>query len=244
MDNLYGKTALVTGSSQGLGKVIAGELAGKGCHLLINCAHNIDRAEQVCATIRSGGGSAEVFACDISDQKQLKEKLAAAPVDILVNNARLDPYTRKDESDAEWFNKLINVNLTGAYLAILAVMDGMKERRWGRIVNVSSVQAHIAVPEVMIPYSVSKLGLHALTRSFAVLLGEYDITVNTVAPGMIITENIGKRLSEAEIEKRLRNFPIHRAATAEEVAECIVNTIGCGAMTGETVNINSGLFFP
>ncbi len=240
MDNLQGKTALVTGSSQGLGKVVAQMLAKQGCHVLINCAHNVERAEQVCAAIRESGGSAEVFVCDITDQVQLKSKLP--PVDILVNNARLDPYTRKDESDAEWFNKLLHVNLTGAYLAILAVADGMKERRWGRIVNVSSVQAQIAVPPEMIPYSVSKAGMHALTRSFAVMLGEYGITVNTVAPGMVITENIGKRLSEAEIEKRLHRFPLHRAATAEEIAECIVNTIGSGSMTGETVNINSGIF--
>ena len=95
----------------------------------------------------------------------------------------------------------------------------------------------------MIPYSVTKLAVHALTRGFAANLGEYGITVNTVAPGMVVTENIHKRLSEEEIQKRLSRYPIHRAATAEEVAEVVCNTVRCGAMTGETVNINSGVFF-
>ncbi len=245
-DCIQGKTALVTGSSQGIGKRIAAALAKQGCLVLVNGAHHPDKVRNVCEELRAAGGKAEVFLCDISSENELREKLCGVPpVDILVNNARLDPYQRPDGlSDGEWFERLLHVNLTGAYLAILAVAEGMKERRWGRIVNMSSVQAHAAVPPKMIPYAVSKLGLHALTRGFALELGKYGITVNTVAPGMVVTENIHNRLTEEQIRQKLETFPLHRAADADEVAECVVNTLRCGAMTGETVNLNSGFHFP
>lgn len=245
-DCIQGKTALVTGSSQGIGKEIARELAKQGCLVLVNGAHNPDKVRNVCEEIRADGGNATEFLCDISNENELREKLLGVPpVDILVNNARLDPYQRPDRlSEGEWFERLLHVNLTGAYLAILAVSEGMKERRWGRIVNISSVQAFVAVPPKMIPYAVSKLGLHALTRCFALELGNYDITVNTVAPGMVVTENIHNRLTEEHIRQKLDRFPLHRAASSNEVAECVVNTLRCGAMTGETVNINSGFHLP
>ena len=244
-DEISGKTALVTGSAQGIGKVIAMELAKLGVHVLVNCAHSKEKAEAVVRQIGEQGGSAELLICDVTDEKELAEKITPRPIDILVNNARLDPYLRpSDASDGEWFNALLNVNLTGAYLCCQAVKVGMKERRWGRIVNMSSVQAYLAMGPALVPYAVSKAGMHALTRCLAQELGDFGVTVNSVAPGMVITENIYKRLTPEVIEAKLKRFALHRAATAEEVAECVVNTIRCGAMTGEVVNLNSGVYFP
>ena len=244
-DDISGKTALVTGSAQGIGKVIAMELAKLGVHVLVNCAHSKEKAEAVVRQIGEQGGSAELLICDVTDEKELAEKITPRPIDILVNNARLDPYLRpSDASDGEWFNALLNVNLTGAYLCCQAVKVGMKERRWGRIVNMSSVQAYLAMGPALVPYAVSKAGMHALTRCLAQELGDFGVTVNSVAPGMVITENIYKRLTPEVIEAKLKRFALHRAATAEEVAECVVNTIRCGAMTGEVVNLNSGVYFP
>ena len=244
-DDISGKTALVTGSAQGIGKVIAMELAKLGVHVLVNCAHSKEKAEAVVRQIVEQGGNAEMLICNIADEKELAEKITPRQIDILVNNARLDPYLRPaDASDGEWFTALLNVNLTGAYLCCQAVKAGMKERRWGRIVNMSSVQAYLAMAPALVPYAVSKAGMHALTRCLAQELGDFGITVNSVAPGMVITENIHKRLSPEVIEAKLKKFAIHRAATAEEVAECVVNTIRCGAMTGEVVNLNSGVYFP
>jgi 3-oxoacyl-[acyl-carrier protein] reductase len=245
-ENLNGKVALVTGSSQGLGAVIAKLLATEGCHVYINCAHNIDKAKFVAAEIIAEGGSAEVLKCDITNEEELTKKFESLKaIDILVNNARLDPYARgADDTEAGWFAKILSVNLIGAHLATLAVIDKMKERRWGRIINVSSVQAYLPIPRKLIPYSASKIAMHALTRSFALEAAPYGVTVNTVAPGVVLTENIGKRLSEEEIAEKMNNLiPLKRGASSEEVAEAIINTIKSGYITGETVNINGGLFF-
>lgn len=245
MDDLHGKIALVTGSSQGLGREIALALARQGCHILVNCRRHPENAERVGAEIASGGGSAETVQCDISDEDEVRRKFSSRRIDILVNNARLDPYQRPPEmSDGAWFSAMLQVKLAGAYHCICAVRDGMKSRRWGRILNISSVQAHLGMNEKLLAYSVANLGLHALTRTYARILGEYGITVNTLAPGMIRTENLSRRLTEPEIEAKLKSYPIHRAATMKEVVETLLHVIRCGVITGETININSGLYFP
>ncbi|HBE01900.1 MAG: hypothetical protein A2096_17180 [Spirochaetes bacterium GWF1_41_5] len=243
-ENLTNKVALVTGSSQGLGAEIAKQLANEGCYVYVNCVHGIEKARMVVKEILAGGGASEIFECDITDEKVIMEKISKIkPVDILVNNARLDPYNRgADDTEAGWFTKILSVNLVGSYLAILAVIDGMKERRWGRIINISSVQAHVAVPRKLIPYSASKAGMHALTRSFAIELAPYNITVNSVAPGMILTEGIGSRLSEKDIEERNERIPLHRGASCKETAQTVIDTIKASYITGETVNINGGLW--
>lgn len=244
-DDIRGKIALVTGSAQGLGREIALALAKEGVHLLVNCFHSPAKAEAVCAEIRSAGGSAEVLICDITDENELRQKVAPRRIDILVNNARRDPYARPEGvSDGDWFRIMLDAKLTGAYLCALAVAPGMKERRWGRILNLSSAQAYLGMTGPMLPYAISNAGMLSLTRCLAAELGDFDITVNTLAPGMVITENIHSRLSEEEIAKRLARYPLHRAATSAEVAEAAVNTIRCGGMTGEVVNLNSGVYFP
>ena len=113
----------------------------------------------------------------------------------------------------------------------------------GENLNISSVQAYIGMEPRLLPYAVSKAGMHALTRCLALELGDFGITVNSLAPGMVETENMRKRLTPEEVELKLKRFPLHRAAAVKEIAEAAVNTIRCGAMTGETVNINSGVYF-
>lgn len=242
-DGLEGKNALVTGSAQGIGKAIALQLAKQDCHVLVNCCHNPEKAEETVMEIRKMGGKATVWICDITNEKALKDKISDFDVDILVNNARLDPYKCPDGMSAgEWFNALLKVKLIGSYLCITAVAEGMKRRRWGRILNISSVQAHLGMDEKMLTYAACNAGLNSLTRSFAKNLGYWNITVNTLAPGMVITENIHTRLSNEVINRKIQSFPLQRIPSAEEIAEVAVNTIRTGTMTGETVNINSGSF--
>ncbi len=243
-ESLKGRNVLVTGASQGLGAVIAQIFAEEGCHVYVNCAHGVDKAKIVIEGIRRAGGLAELFQCDITDENEIATKFKELdPIDILINNARLNPYHRQPEdTEAVWFAKMLAVNLIGPHLTILAVIDGMKKRRWGRVVNISSIQEHVAVPRRMMHYGASKAGLNELTRCFALEAAPYNITVNTVSPGMIVTENLVKNLTPAEIEERNQKIPLHRGATTGEIARAVLYTVKSSYMTGEIVNVNGGLW--
>jgi NAD(P)-dependent dehydrogenase (short-subunit alcohol dehydrogenase family) len=247
--NLNGKVAVVTGGSQGLGRVIAHQLADEGCKVIINFANNQDNANSVIKEITNSGGFAEAFRCDISDEnsvRQMADDIAAkhGSVGILVNNARMDPYRRKPEmSEGEWWDMVMSVNLKGTYLASLIFFEQMKKEGYGRMVNISSVRSFIPAEMNMIGYGVSKLGMHGITRAFADNGAEFGVTANTVAPGMIITENIEKRLTEEMKQRELNRIPLRRAATSEEIAESVIFAIKSGYITGETININGGMYY-
>ena len=249
LETLQGRIALVTGSSQGLGRIIARTLADAGCTVLVNASNHPENAERVATEIRSTGGNVDVCCCDVSSEsnvnnlfKQLLEKYGA--VDILVNNARLDPWRRTGEmSEGEWFSQVIDVNLKGAFLMSQAFFAQACERRWGRIVNISSVRAFRPAEPHMIAYGVSKLGMHALTRAYAHNGAPFGITANTVAPGVVITENINKRLTPEKYASEIAAVPIGRASASEEIADAVLFVIRNSSVTGETININGGMYY-
>lgn len=245
MENLKDRVALVTGSSQGIGRVIARELATAGCRVIVNCRNGRDKAEAVAAGIRADGGMAEVYCCDVSDEAAVNAMFAElGPVDILVNNARLDPWQRRPEmSEGEWFDRVMRVNLKGAFLCSEAFFRQAQPRRWGRIVNIASVRSFRPAEMHMIAYGVSKLGMHALTRAFAHNGAPFNITANTVCPGMVITENIDKRLTPEKYAEESAAIPLGRGATGEEIADAVLFPIRNGYVTGETININGGMYY-
>ena len=244
------RTAFVTGASKGLGAAIARLLAENGCRVAVSYAHSRAGADRTVAAITQAGGCAEAICCDISQAAEVSRAFreateALGPVDILINNARIDPYMRPpNASDAAWWNETLAVNLTGAYLCAMAVWDGMMQRGWGRIINVSSVWAYWGASFRMLPYSVSKAGIHALTRGLATEGAAHGITVNTVAPGLIITESIGDRLTAAEIEAAEQEVPVKRGASPEEIAESVLFVLSSPFTTGEVLNINGGVVMP
>ncbi|NLF92888.1 MAG: SDR family NAD(P)-dependent oxidoreductase [Oligosphaeraceae bacterium] len=240
-----GKTALVTGGSQGIGKVIALSLGRVGCRVVVNCANHLDKAESVAAEIRAAGGSASAWRCNVADEAMVKQMFQElAPVDILVNNARLDPWRRRAEmSEGDWWDQVMEVNLKGAFLCSLELFQQARERGWGRIINVSSVRAFRPAEMNMIAYGVSKLGMHGLTRAFAENGAPYGITANTIAPGMVITENINLRLSPEKYQQESAAIPLGRGATSEEIAEAVLFAISNSYLTGETININGGMYY-
>lgn len=242
------RTALVTGASQGLGRVIAQALAHAGCRVLVNYAHSRNNALRVVDEIVSAGGHAEECRADVSDEASVRELFArlavGGAVDILVNNARLDPWRREPEiSEGQWWDQVMVVNLKSAYLCSLCFLEQAKPKGWGRIVNVSSVRAFLPAEPTMVAYGVSKAGMHALTRSFAVQGAPFGITANTVAPGMIATENMDRRLTAERKAEELGRIPLARPATCEEVADAVLFAVCNGYVTGETININGGMFF-
>lgn len=245
MEDIGGKTALVTGGSQGIGRVIALALAEKGCRVVVNCANNPDNAQKVADEIHAKGGTAEVYRCDVSDEKAVEAMFdALGRVDILVNNARLDPWRRTAEmSEGEWWSKVMDVNLKGAFLCSMAFFSRAKEYGWGRIVNVASVRSFRPAEMHMIAYGVSKLGMHGITRAMAHNGAPFGITANTVCPGMVVTENINKRLSPEKYREEAAAIPLGRPATSEEIADSVLFVIGNGYVTGETININGGMYY-
>ncbi len=148
--NVKGKTVLVTGGSQGLGEQLCRELAEAGMKVIVNCAHHAERARKIAEEI---GGCAMVF--DIADPEEVRNAFAEIrELHVLINNARLDPYKRPSSmSDAEWFDRMIGVNLKGPYLCSLAAAEKMKNG--GKIVNLSSVWAYRAATRKMMEYEQS-----------------------------------------------------------------------------------------
>ena len=243
-DKLAEKVALVTGSAQGLGRAIAEALAGQGCRVLINCAHSPEKAAKVCSDLRRKGFSADTLLFDITDEAEVHRTIGGMAIDILVNNARIDPWRREASmSEGEWFDRVLSINLKGALLTSVAFMPKAMERRYGRIVNVSSVRAFRAAEPNMIAYGVSKLGMHGLTRAFAEQGAPFNVTCNTVAPGMILTENIAKRLTPEKYAEECSAIPMRRGGTAEEIADAVLFPIRNGYVTGETININGGMYY-
>ena len=244
---LRGRTALVTGASKGLGAAIAVLLGREGCRVGVNYAGDAAGAARTVAAVEQAGGEALALQGDISREGDVAAMVQAlrerfGTVDILVNNARIDPYKRPAEmSDADWWDRTLQVNLKGAYLCAMAVWPGMVEQRWGRIVNVSSVWAYWGATFKMLPYAVAKAGMHALTRSLATEGAPYSITANTVAPGLIITEAIGTRLTEEQIEDAKHAVPLQRGGTPEEIAEAVVFALGSSFTTGAVLEINGGV---
>lgn len=249
MNDLKGKVALVTGSSQGLGKVIAETLAKEGCHVVVNAAHNVEKAQEVANAIKAAGLKASAKAFDVSDEAAVAKAFdeierECGSLDVLVNNARLDPYKRKPEmSEGQWWDMVMEVNLKGAFVCSMEFYKRAQARKWGRIVNVSSVRSFIPAEMTMIAYGVSKLGMHGLSRAFAHNGAPHGITANTVAPGMIVTENIDKRLTPEMKARESARIPVGRGATCEEVADAVVFAARNAYVTGETININGGMYY-
>ena len=158
MDDFKGKTVLVTGGSRGLGEAFCHKFAELGCRVFVNYAHGREAAEQVAADV---GGIA--LPCDISSEESVKamfEKIGG--VDLLVNNARIDPYKRgADVSDGDWWDQVMSVNLKGAYLCGKFALEDMKKKGWGRMLHISSIWAYQPANERMLSYAAAKSAMHA-----------------------------------------------------------------------------------
>jgi 3-oxoacyl-[acyl-carrier protein] reductase len=237
--DLQGRVALVTGASRGIGRAIALALAERGVAVAVNFRTRAEEADAVVAQIRSAGARAILARADVSVSEQVADMAARVagelgPVDILVNNAGIATSGVREED----FDRGIAVNLKSAFLCTEAVLPGMSARRWGRIVNISSVAARGA-GAVGVVYNASKAGLEGLTRGYASRVAKHGITVNAIAPGPIDTE-MAAPLKAGGIEARI---PVGRMGQAEEVAQATIMVIGNGFITGQTIAVNGGLAF-
>ncbi len=166
-------------------------------------------------------------------------ELGLGPIDILVNNAGMAVVRGLDDITEEDFDRAIAVNLKSAFLCTQAVLPGMRARRWGRIVNISSIGARVGAGSVSVAYGAAKAGLEGLARGYALRLAPEGVTVNAVAPGLIDTE-MGKPLIEAGVPARI---PVGRVGTGDEIAQAIMLLVGDAYITGQTLAVNGGALF-
>jgi len=244
---LSGKTALVTGASKGLGKAMAAALAAEGAAVAL-VSRDAAKLNDVAAGIRAGGGKAEVFAADVSDETQvarLRDEFTAklgTRLDILVNNAGIN--IRKQVTEftlAEW-NSVMNTNLTSAFLLCRAFVPMMKGRGYGRILNMTSIMSHVSLPG-RTAYSASKTALLGFTRALALELAPEKITVNGISPGVYATEMNIPLTTNAELSAQfLARIPLGRWGEPPEIGKLAVYLCSeeAGFITGTDIVIDGG----
>ncbi len=240
--DLEHRVALVTGGDRGIGRATALALAAAGADIAVNYHSGERNAFEVCAAIESMGRRciavrADVSAADAVSRMVKDVEDGLGQIDILVNNAGIARPQAGDEiGEGDW-DQTIAVNLKSVFLVTRAVVPGMRVRRWGRIVNMSSAAAQLG--GIVGPhYTASKAGILGLTHSYAALLASEGITVNAVAPALIDTEMLAGNPRAARPEA----IPVGRFGTPQEVAEVVVMLARNGYITGQTINVNGGLY--
>jgi 3-oxoacyl-[acyl-carrier protein] reductase len=246
MENLEGKTALVTGASQGIGRACALALAKTGARIAL-AARNEARLEAVAAEIAAAGGQAKSFTLDVSDEASIHATAKAAiahfgSVDILVNNAGITRDTLLLRMKRADWDAVMTTNLTGAFLLTQALLNPMLRARWGRIINITSVVGRTGQAG-QANYAASKAGLIGFTRSMARELAPRSITVNAVAPGYIETAMTAV-LDEKQRDALLSHIPLGRPGSDQEVAHAVTFLASpqAGYITGHVLDVNGGLF--
>ncbi len=245
MGELQGKIALVTGASRGIGRAVAFELARLGVDVAVNFKTREKEARSLLERLESFGRRAIPVQADVSRSSEVSRMINTVEkelggIEILVNNAGVARVQEiEDTTEADW-DEILAVNLKSVFLVTQAVLPGMRRRRWGRIVNISSGAAHTG-GIVGLHYTASKAGIEGLTRAYASRLVKEGITVNAVAPALIETDMMTKGAAGREDRRKL--IPVGRLGRPEEVAEAVVFLAGNEYMTGQTVHVNGGLYF-
>ena len=241
MDNLNGKIAVVTGASRGIGRDIAFALAQAGADVAINYRATTEAAHSLRDRILALGRRAVAIQADVSSAPQVADLIRQTteqlgPPDILVNNAGIARVQRPGEIQEDDWDYVLNQNLKSCFLMTEAVLPFMRERRWGRIINISSVAAQTG--GVVGPhYAASKAGMHGMAHYYARHLATEGITVNTIAPALIATDMLAANPSAS-----VAHIPVGRLGDVSEVSSVAVLLAQNGYITGQTINVNGGWY--
>jgi NAD(P)-dependent dehydrogenase (short-subunit alcohol dehydrogenase family) len=243
---LSGKTALITGASKGLGKAMALALAESGARVIL-VSRDQQKLELTAEAVGKLKATADVFPTDVTEEAQVNElerhvSQQVGKIDILINNAGVNnrkPIT--DFSLAEW-RQVLDTNLTSAFLMCRAFVPHMKGRGYGRVLNMTSIMSHVALPG-RTAYAATKTGLLGFTRALALELASEKITVNGISPGPIATEMNLPILQNPELNQQfVAKLPIGRWGTVEEIGKLAVFLCSedAGFITGTDILIDGG----
>ncbi|MFB6152010.1 MAG: 3-oxoacyl-[acyl-carrier-protein] reductase [Haloarculaceae archaeon] len=244
--NLENQTCLVTGSSRGIGRGIATELAEQGADVVVNYRSSADMAEETVAEIRDAGGNAIAVQADVSeldDVREMRDEVhdGFGSIDVLVNNAGITVDKKFANMTREDWDAVMDVNLGGVYNCTKTFFDDVTASEEGRLINISSVvgqQGNYGQAN----YAATKSGLFGFTRTLALEMASTGSTANCVAPGFVQTamlEDVPERVQE----KILRNIPLDRFATVEDISGIVafVASEQASYMTGQVIGVNGGM---
>jgi 3-oxoacyl-[acyl-carrier protein] reductase len=220
---LANRVALITGSARGTGAGIARVFAREGAAIVINQVKDEGNPQKVLEEIRTAGGRAFFVKADITDEAQVRDMVRKTeetfgPVDILVSNyaASIPRKSFGETTWAEW-QEQIDTTLKAAFLCVQAALPGMKARRWGRIISINTIGIHQPAPHYH-GYTAAKTAMLGFTRNLAVEVGQYNITVNIVSPGLTLTEEVKAMLTSESQAKHEQSVPLRRSGTVEDTA--------------------------
>jgi 3-oxoacyl-[acyl-carrier protein] reductase len=246
MFKLDGKTALVTGASQGIGEAVARRLAAQGAKVVV-AARNEEKLGALAGEIAAAGGQARPLALDVAQPETVGARLKSLPegfgeIDILVNNAGITADNLLARMSLADWERVLATNLTGAFALTKEVVRTMMRKRWGRVISVSSVVGLMGNAG-QANYAASKAGLIGFSKSLARELGSRNITVNVVAPGYVETA-MTERLPEAHRAELAGAIALKRLGSVEDVAWAVLYLASAeaGYVTGETINVSGGLY--
>ena len=244
--SLEGRVAIVTGASRGIGRSIVRELANRGAAVIVNYLHSSKAAEDLAYQIESSGGKATAVQADVSDFQQSKLLVKTAidtygGLDILVNNAGITRDTLIMTMKEEDWNDVINTNLKSTFNCSKAAIRHMIRKRFGRIVNITSVAGQIGNPG-QTNYSASKAGQIGFTKALAREVASRNITVNAIAAGYIETD-IWAKVPEDARQSLMKLIPLGRKGEAEEIAYAVsfLASDQAAYITGQVLGVDGGM---
>ena len=245
MQSLQGKTAIVTGSSRGIGAEIALTLAQAGAKLVVNYANNKPAADKVCAAILDAGGECKAVQADVSDPVAVRKLFEAASehfeqIDILVNNAGILLFKEIAEIQDDEFDRIVDVNFKSVFYTLREAATKLADH--GRVVNISSTVTRLMLPRYG-AYAATKAAVEQLTRIFAREMGKRNITANIVSPGPVDTELFRAGKTAADIERMSAMAALGRIGAADDIAQVVLFLVSDQArwVTGQNIGVNGGI---
>ena len=255
--SLKNKIALITGAAQGLGKSTATRLAEEGAAVIV-ADLNLEKAEETAAELNAGGHDAMAVMMDVADEESINSAVRLVEqekgrIHILINNAGILGSTPAQEVPINVWRRSLDIMLSGSLLCSRAVLSGMVEQKWGRIINLGSLMSFVSYGQD-VSYCTAKAGILGLTRSLAVEFGPHNICVNAVCPGNILTpmlEEVGRNVEKRDglepgafLRQRREDIPLRRLGEPEDVANMVAFLCSEGAsyVSGQSIHVNGALY--